>query len=282
MLLGFVGAGRMGRPMVARLVGAGHDVRVLARSEAARATLAGDGAVPVAGLAEVAAGAAAVLVCVHTDEQVRQVCLDDGLIDAMPAGAVLIVHTTGSPHTADALAERAGPRGVEVIDAPVSGGPHDIAAGHITLLAGGADGAVTRAKPVLSAYGDPVLHVGGRGNGQRVKLINNAVFAANIGLLAAAVDLGARWGVAETALLQALPQGSAASYALAGVARAGSVARFATAAGAFIGKDVAVVRQVADDLGGDLGALAAAHQTLAGLLTVPEHARAPAATAEPA
>ncbi|TQS46986.1 NAD(P)-dependent oxidoreductase [Cryptosporangium phraense] len=265
MRLGFVGAGRMGRPMVQRLVGADHRVKVLVRSGAAKAALESDGATAVPTLADVADGAEAVLICVHTDEQVKEVA--PGLIDAMRPGALLILHTTGSPATADALGDR-----IEVIDAPVSGGPHDILAGHITLLVGGASEAVERARPIFRSYGDPILHVGGRGNGQRVKLINNALFAANIGLLAAAVDLGAQLGVTEEALLTALPQGSANSYALGGVARAGSVGTFARAAGEFVGKDVAVVRQVVAELGGDLGALAAAHQALADLL--PEHARA--------
>jgi len=267
MRLGFVGAGRIGRPMVRRLVAAGHTVRVLSRSDAALAALTEDGAMPVSTLAAVADGAGAVLICVHTDEQVREV--GPALIDAMVPGALLIVHTTGNPQTADALAAHGG---VEVIDAPVSGGPHDVAAGAITLLVGGAADAVERARPVLAAYGDPILHVGGRGSGQRVKLINNALFAANVGLLAAAVDLGARLGVTEQALLDALPQGSANSFALAGVARAGSVAGFAAAAGEFIGKDVAVVRRVVAELGGDLGALADAHRALADL--IPAHARA--------
>ncbi|MFB9323849.1 NAD(P)-dependent oxidoreductase [Cryptosporangium minutisporangium] len=274
MRLGFVGAGRIGRPMVQRLVAAGHEVRVLARTDAAAAALTEDGATPVRDLADVAADAEAVLVCVHTDDQVRQVGLDDGLVDALPDGALLIVHTTGHPGTVDALAERAAGRAIEVLDAPVSGGPHDIVAGRITLLVGGDDDAVTRARPVLAAYGDPILHVGPRGNGQRVKLINNAIFAANLGLLAAAVDLGAQLGVSEQSLLEALPHGSSSSRALEGVARARSVAGFAAAAGEFIGKDVAVVRQVVADLGGDLGALGAAHRTLADLLPVPEHARA--------
>lgn len=107
--IGFVGAGRMGRPMVRRLVAAGHEVRVQGRSADSRAGLAGlarEGAQVVAGLAEVAAGAAAVLVCVSTDDQVRQVCLDSGLPAAMPGGAVLVVHTTGSPDTVQAVAAR--------------------------------------------------------------------------------------------------------------------------------------------------------------------------------
>ncbi|MFG1924528.1 NAD(P)-dependent oxidoreductase [Cryptosporangium sp. NPDC048952] len=276
MRLGFVGAGRIGRPMVQRLSAAGHTVQVLTRSEAARAALEAAAAPPTAAqagsatavdtLRQVAAGAEVVFVCVHTDEQVREV--GPRLVAAMAKDAVLVVHTTGSPATADALAEH----GVEVVDAPVSGGPHDVAAGHITLLVGGSDTAVERVRPALQTYGDPILHVGPRGNGQRVKLINNALFAANIGLLAAAVDLGVQLGIEQKALLEALPQGSSNSFALAGVARAGSVENFAHAAGEFIGKDVAVVRRVVAELGGDLGALADAHRALAEL--IPAHAHA--------
>ena len=96
---------------------------------------------------------------------------------AMAPGAVLVIHTTGSPRTAETIAAR----GIDVVDAPVSGGPHDIAAGHVTLFVGGDDDAVARVKPVLSAYGDPILHVGRTGAGQLVKLVNNTLFAAQIG-----------------------------------------------------------------------------------------------------
>jgi 3-hydroxyisobutyrate dehydrogenase-like beta-hydroxyacid dehydrogenase len=255
MRVGLVGAGRMGRPMVGRLVAAGHDVTVLGRSEQARADLTADGARPVADVAAVGAAAEVVVVCVFADEQVREVCLDGPLLAAMAPGTVLAVHTTGSPRTVEAVAGRAAEHGVEVIDAPVSGGPHDIAAGRLTLFVGGPDDAVARARPALLAYGDPVLHVGGLGAGQRVKLLNNALFAAHIGLLREAARLGEQWGVAEPALLAALPHGSAASRALAGVASRGSVAAFADAVADFLGKDVDNVRKAAADLGGDLGAI---------------------------
>ena len=117
-----------------------------------------------------------------TDEQVAQVCLAGVLVAAMPPGAALVVHTTGSPRTAQAIAAHSP--GIDVLDAPVSGGPHDIAAGSVTLFVGGPDDAVARVRPVLAAYGDPILHVGPLGAGQAVKLINNALFAAQIGLLA--------------------------------------------------------------------------------------------------
>jgi 3-hydroxyisobutyrate dehydrogenase-like beta-hydroxyacid dehydrogenase len=253
MRVGVVGAGRMGRPMARRLAEAGHDVRVFGRSAATRTALEADGLCAVADLADVAAEV--VVVCVFTDEQVREVCLGGDLLTHLPRGATLVVHTTGNPRTVEAIAEHAAPRGIGVVDAPVSGGPHDVAAGRITLFTGGADDDVARVRPVLDAYGDPVLHVGPLGSGQRVKLVNNALFAAQVGLVADAIRFGTELGVAEAVLLDALPHGSAASRALAGVAGRGSVAAFASTVGDFVGKDVAVVRAVAAELGSALGAL---------------------------
>jgi 3-hydroxyisobutyrate dehydrogenase-like beta-hydroxyacid dehydrogenase len=265
MRVGFVGAGRMGRPMVDRLVAAGHEVRVLARSEQAREALTAAGARPVGTVTDTADGAAVVCVCVFTDAQVNEVCLASGLLGAMPEGATLVVHTTGSPRTVQAIAARAAGQRVHVVDAPVSGGPHDIAAGRVTLIVGGAEADVDRVRPVLTAYGDPVLHVGPLGAGQGVKLVNNALFAANIGLLAQAVRLGERLGVEESVLLSALPHGSANSRALAAAAGRGSVTVFAEAVSEFLAKDVAVVRTVAADLGASLGVLDAAITELPGL-----------------
>lgn len=255
MRVGFAGAGRMGRPMVRRLIEAGHEVRVLARSERARAELTAEGIGVVTAAAEAAEAADAVLVCVFTDEQVRDVCLGSGLLAALPPGAALVVHTTVSPATVAAVAAGAAPHRVAVIDAAVSGGPHDIAAGRLTLFVGGPDDAVARVRPVLASYGEPILHVGPPGAGQRVKLINNALFTAQIGLLADAVQLGRQLGVDEAALLGALPHGSAASRALAGAAARGSVAAFAGAVGEFLRKDVDAVRAAAAEAGGQLGAL---------------------------
>jgi len=237
--------------MIRRLVEVGHEVRALGRTPEKCADISALGVDAATDLATVADSADAVIVCVFTDDQVRQVCLQSALADAMPAGAVLVVHTTGSPRTVDAIAAR----GVDVVDAPVSGGPHDIAAGEVTLFVGGDDDAVARARPLLSAYGDPILHVGNRGTGQLVKLVNNTLFAAQIGLIAEGVRLGAGLGLSEEALLKALPHGSASSTVLGNIARAGSAAGFIDAVGDFIGKDIEVVRQTVAELGGDLGGL---------------------------
>ncbi len=251
--IGFIGAGRMGRPMVARLVEAGHDVRALGRTVEKRSELEQLGASAVKEVAQAGAQADVVVLCVFTDEQVREVCLESALLATMSPGAALVVHTTASPETIGAVA--AGANDVDVIDAAVSGGPHDIAAGRLTLFVGGADDAVRRVRPVLSCYGDPILHVGPRGSGQKVKLVNNALFAGQIGLLAESIRLGDRLGVPESALLAALPHGSAASRALSLAAARGSVASFIELTAAFVNKDVAVVRGIAEELGGDLGVL---------------------------
>jgi 2-hydroxy-3-oxopropionate reductase len=239
--------------MVARLAEAGHDVHVLGRSAERRADLSGLGVSAVADVAELGTGADVVAICVYTDEQVLDVCLGTPLLEAMPSGCALVVHTTGSPGTVETIAAQAS--ALAVIDAPVSGGPHNVAAGALTVFAGGAEEAVDAVRPVLSCYADPILHVGPLGTGQKVKLINNAMFAAHIGLLAEAVNLGARLGVPESVLLTALPHGSAASRVLDLVAAGGSTGAFARMTSEFVGKDVAQVRAIIAQLGSHLGVL---------------------------
>jgi 3-hydroxyisobutyrate dehydrogenase-like beta-hydroxyacid dehydrogenase len=253
--VGFVGAGRMGAPMVRRMVEAGHDVRGLGRSVEKRRAVSELGAQPVTDLADVGAEADIVVVCVFTDEQVQQICLESVLLSTMRPGSVLVIHTTGSPRTAESVAAEAASHGVDVIDAPVSGGPHDIAAGHVTLFVGGSDVAVGHARPVLASYGDPILHVGPIGAGQGVKLVNNTLFAAQIGLLHEAVRLGDRLGIDEQRLLDAIGHGSGASKVASIVGARGSVDAFIEMVGEFVGKDVAVVRKTAAELGSDLGLL---------------------------
>ncbi|OAN38633.1 NAD(P)-dependent oxidoreductase [Mycolicibacterium iranicum] len=251
--VGFVGAGRMGTPMVARLVGAGHQVTALGRTEETRAAIAGLGASAVATVADVVDGADVVVVCLFTDDQVSRLCLDGELVAMMVPGSSLVLHTTGSPKTAQIIASTH--QHVDVIDAPVSGGPHDIAAGTVTLFAGGDDAAFERTRTVLASYADPILHTGPTGTGQIVKLVNNTLFAAQIALVAQGVRLGSRLGVDEEGLLNALVHGSAQSRVLSMVAAAGSTEKFVSAVGEFIGKDVEVVRETVAGLGGDLGEL---------------------------
>lgn len=252
MSIGFVGAGRMGAPMIRRLVESGHEVRALGRTDEKRRAIGELGAQAVAGLHDIARAADILIVCVFTDEQVAQVC-SPGVISAMSPGAAVVVHTTGSPRTVQNIAAQSP--GIDVIDAPVSGGPHNIAAGAVTLFVGGPDDAVERVRPVLASYGDPILHVGTLGAGQAVKLTNNTLFAAQIGLLREAVALGDGLGVDEAKLLQAITHGSGSSRVGEFVAMRGSVGAFVDDTAEFIGKDVAVVRKIAAEMGRDLGVL---------------------------
>lgn len=253
--VGFVGAGRMGSPMVERLVGAGHDVRVLCRTREKGVAAEQLGATAVTDMAQVAEGADVVVVCVFSDDQVREVCLSDGLVGHMARGASLVVHTTGSPRTVQTLAAQAP--GISVIDAPVSGGPHDIAAGRITLFVGGDDADVDKARPVLSCYGDPILHTGGLGSGQWVKLLNNTLLTAQLGLLREVTAFGSRVGVDEAGLISAIQKGSGTSRAaeMVGARGSGSVGDFVASISEFLGKDVAVIREVTAETGHDLGIL---------------------------
>jgi len=241
--------------MVGRLVSGGHDVRALARNDETRSAVESAGAHPVSDITGIGEGADIVAVCVFTDAQVRQVCLEDGVLARMPRGSVLVVHTTISPRSIETLTAEAEQFGISVVDAAVSGGPHDIAAGALTLFVGGPDDAVSAVTPVLKSYGDPVIHVGESGSGQRVKLVNNALFAAEIGLMAEAAELGRRLGLDEKALFEALPHASSACKVMGNIAMRGSVAEFRSAVGEFLSKDVAVVRATVAELGADLGVL---------------------------
>jgi 3-hydroxyisobutyrate dehydrogenase len=254
MKIGFVGPGRMGRPMVDRLAAAGHEVTVLIRRPPARAAAEADGLSCAATVARTVHDADVVFVVVLTDEQVRAVCLGpEGALTAMRPGATLVQHTTSHPATAGLLAGAGADRGIGVLDAALSGGPHDIAAGRLTLWVGGDEALLDRIRPLLDTYASPVMHVGGLGDGQRVKLVNNALFVAQVGLAIDAVRLAGSLGIEEPAILAALRHGSGASRGLGVVAGAGSVDAVAGRIGALMGKDVAVVREVARGAGADLG-----------------------------
>jgi 3-hydroxyisobutyrate dehydrogenase len=193
-------------------------------------------------------------IVVLTDEQVRSVCLDPGgAITAMRPGAVIVQHTTCDPATPELIARRAADRGIGVLDAALSGGPHDIAAGTLTLWVGGDEALLARLRPVLGTYASPILPVGALGNGQRVKLVNNALFVAQVGLAIDAVRLAGSLGIEEQAILAALQHGSGASRALGVVARGGSVDAVADRLADLMLKDVTTVREVARSGGVDLG-----------------------------
>ncbi|MER7185344.1 NAD(P)-dependent oxidoreductase, partial [Streptomyces hyaluromycini] len=234
------------------------DVTVLARRPQAREAAAADGPAWAGTVAETVRDADVVFVVVLTDEQVRSVCLGpEGALAAMRPGATLVQHTTSDPATARLLVEAGAEHGIRVLDAALSGGPHDIAAGRLTLWIGGDERVLDDVRPLLATYASPVLWVGPPGNGQRVKLVNNALFVAQVGLVIDAVRLAGSLGIEERTVLDAVRHGSGASRALDVVARGGSVAAVAERLADLMSKDVAVVREVARGAGADLGIIGA-------------------------
>jgi len=236
-----IGAGRMGRPIVDRLVAAGYEPTVLTRRPQARAAAEAAGLRCADTVRETVRDAQAVLTVVFDDEQLRAAALGPaGVIAAMPAGAILVQHTTCDPATMTLLAETAAKRGISVLDAALSGNPRDIAAGQLTVWAGGAEQALADVRPLLDSYASPVMFAGPVGNGQRIKLINNALFVAQVGLAVDAVRLAGSMGISEEQILAAVAQGSGASRALSSV-------------GELMSKDISVVRAAAERAGADLG-----------------------------
>ncbi len=253
MRIGVIGAGRMGRPIVDRLVAAGYEPTVLTRRPAARAAAEASGLRCADTLKETVQNAQVVFTVVFDDEQLRAAVLgEDGVIAAMPAGGVLVQHTTCDPATVTLLAEVGAERGIRVLDAALSGNPRDIAAGQLTVWVGGDENALADVRRLLDSYASPVMFVGPVGNGQRIKLINNALFVAQVGLAVDAVRLAGSIGISEDQILAAVQHGSGGSRALSSVAWIGASA-VGTRLAEFMSKDIDVVRAVAERSGADLG-----------------------------
>lgn len=253
MKIAVIGAGRMGRPIIDRLVAAGYEPTVLARRPEARAAAEAAGLACAGTIPEAVRDAQVVLTVVFDDEQLRAAVLgENGAIAAMPAGSVLVQHTTCDPATVTLLAEAGAERGITVLDAALSGNPRDIAAGQLTLWVGGDESGLERVRPLLNTYASPVMFVGAVGNGQRIKLINNALFVAQVGLAVDAVRLAGSIGISEEQIVAAVQQGSGGSRALGTVAWIGADAVGARLA-EFMLKDISAARAAAERAQADLG-----------------------------
>jgi 3-hydroxyisobutyrate dehydrogenase len=260
--VGFVGAGQMGRPMVDRLFAAGFSPEVFARrTEVQQELNASSIRVGESGLgtrfeesaAEVGAGADVLIVCLFSDEQVREVMFDNGVLEAMHPGAVVVSHVTGSPELSIEL-QAAAPRGVTILDVPVSGTADNIRRGELTMLVGGAAEALERVRPALAAYGNPILHVGGLGDGQRMKLINNLLFTVHLRVGLEAAALAQSLGISSPDFARVIASCSGDSFAVRLFNHAEPKA-MAEGARPFLVKDVNALREVAQAQGIDLGLL---------------------------
>lgn len=205
---------------------------------------------------EVASQSHILLLFLYSDQQVQELLLGpEGLCQQLNPGSVLVIHTTGNPETARAAATVAAQKQAQVIDAPVSGGPHDILAGNITLLVGGEESALNQALPTLSLFADPVIHLGPLGAGQQAKLINNLLFGHNLEIAQQAAMLIEGFGLEQAPVLQALKHCSGNSRALEMAAASGLVNSLIERAGHFVDKDRTVALEVAQALGIKLGPL---------------------------
>jgi 3-hydroxyisobutyrate dehydrogenase len=209
--IGFIGLGNMGGPMVANLIEAGHSVAAfdLVPDAVARAVAAGATAADSATAA--AKGAEVVITMLPAGQHVRSVYVDDDkVIDAVGEGALLIDSSTIDVPTARDMIAAAADKGLEMIDAPVSGGVGGATAGTLTFMCGGADSAFARAEPILAVMGKNIFHAGGPGSGQAAKVCNNLMLAIQMiavsegFLLAEKLDLDTQklWDIASTATSQ--------------------------------------------------------------------------------
>jgi len=217
--IAFLGLGVMGSPMAGHLARAGHKVtvynRTAARAEAWLEKLRGEGldvaAAPTP--AEAASGQDVVITCVGNDRDLAQVVLgEEGALAAMPAGSLFIDHTTVSPAIARRIAATATERGIEALDAPVSGGQAGAENGKLAIMCGGSASAMDRAQPVMSAYGARMVHVGEPGSGQATKAVNQICIAGTLAGLSEAVRFAQAAGLDMVKVLEAVSGGAAQSW----------------------------------------------------------------------
>ena len=187
--VGFIGIGTMGLPMARRLLAAGHDV-IACDTDAARSEALG--AVLASTPAEAAADADVLITSLPSPEAVEDVVLGPrGIAACAPQGSLLLEMSTSPPALARRLAAALEGR-LDVLDAPVSGGPHGAVEGTLTIMVGGRPEAFARAEPLLHDLGRLVVHVGGHGAGQAAKLCNNLVAGATMAALAEACAIAVR------------------------------------------------------------------------------------------
>jgi 3-hydroxyisobutyrate dehydrogenase-like beta-hydroxyacid dehydrogenase len=171
----WIGVGTMGLPMARHLVTAGHDV-VACDLDPARAALLGGAVAPSP--AEAAAAADVAILSLPSPAAVEEAALGPGgAAEGLSAGAVLVDMSTSPPALARRLAESLEPAGIDVLDAPVSGGPVGAEAGTLAIMVGGPRGAFERCTALFEAMGSRVELVGDHGAGQTVKLCNNMIVA---------------------------------------------------------------------------------------------------------
>jgi 3-hydroxyisobutyrate dehydrogenase len=204
--IGFIGLGTMGGPMCAQLLGAGHTVVVYDRDPDALERAVAHGAAATDSARECARRCDVLMTSLPRPDHVHQVMCDDGALGALSPTALWVDLTTNRPVLIQSLAVDA-PRGVDVVDAPVTGAVDGARHGRLTLFVGGEPRATTRARPILENLG-LVIECGPLGSGNVVKLVTNqlwfvtaAAFGEGLATgMANGVDLGTLWGAIKASV----------------------------------------------------------------------------------
>jgi 3-hydroxyisobutyrate dehydrogenase len=204
--IGFIGLGKMGQPMARRLIAAGFKVHGYDLSEAARAAAIESGAKASASLGAVMAKADVIITMLPNSDAVETVALGgaDSIARLAAPGTLLIDMSSAAPHRTRRLGEALGEHGITMVDAPVSGGVLRAADGALTIMLGGSEDAVARARPVLEHLGSRLFETGGLGSGHAMKALNNYVSAAGLTAACEALQIGAQFGLDPALMIDIL------------------------------------------------------------------------------
>lgn len=215
MKLGFIGLGVMGRPMALHLMKAGHAMGVYARRAESAAPLVEAGAKRYATPAELAANVEAVFTMVTTSSDVESIALGaDGIVHGAASGTVLIDMETISPAVAKNVAERLSRRNIDMLDAPVSGGPVGAEQATLSIMVGGKADVFERVKPLFECLGKTIQHMGGHGAGQTTKACNQLALLVTAQGAAEALSLARASGLDPARVREVMMGGVAASRVL--------------------------------------------------------------------
>jgi 3-hydroxyisobutyrate dehydrogenase len=252
MKVSFLGLGAIGRPMAAHLAKQ-HELTVWNRTaERARSFAAEHKARVAATPRDAAAGAAVVLTCLPTSQDVEQLLGGDaGLEAGLEWGALFIDCTSGDAATSRRIAARLAPKAIAFVDAPVSGGTNGAEAGMLTVMVGGERAAFDRAVPILQAFGKRIVHLGPLGAGDAMKAVNNTLLGVNILALAEGLTALVKAGVNPKLAVETLNASSGRSFVSEGLIpdRVLTGAWPVTFRLALLDKDVGICIGLLDDLG---------------------------------
>jgi 3-hydroxyisobutyrate dehydrogenase-like beta-hydroxyacid dehydrogenase len=211
--VGFVGLGIMGSRQAANLARAGYELTVFNRTrERAESWVAEHGGTVAGSPREVAERSDVVITMVVDGSQVEEMLLgEDGALAGARDGTLFVDMSTIAPATARSLAERLAGAGHAFVDAPVTGSSPKAEAGTLTIMCGGAEADVARARPLFEVMGEKIVHAGAAGQGQAVKVLSQGVTAVNCATLAQAITVARRSGLDLDALLDVMTGGSADS-----------------------------------------------------------------------